>query len=161
MSESISTSIKIAKHIAYLCDEFNRKDTTDYEYNATKIQKLLYICYGVVLACTGKRLTDESPVIWPYGPVFPKALNDFKKNNFKSKYAEEDDGLDESIKEILSVSVGFFGKFKAGQLSTWSHSEGSPWDIVASIENSGWNQKIPDGILKSYFEKEVVKRYDD
>ena len=42
--------------------------------NITKLQKLLYCCYGVVLAKFGVRLTDERPEAWQYGPVFPETL---------------------------------------------------------------------------------------
>lgn len=154
MTESISTSIKIARHIAYLCRE------SGYEYNATKIQKLLYVCYGVVLACIKQRLTEELPVIWPYGPVFPNALKDFKKNSLnKDKYEKKDSNLSCQVKDILSESVKFFGNFKTGQLSAWSHKEGSPWNIVVSEKNSKWNQPLPDDVLLSYFKDEVVERW--
>lgn len=42
-----------------------------YEHNITKIQKLVYCAYGVVLAARGIRLCDESPKAGQYGPVFP------------------------------------------------------------------------------------------
>lgn len=45
--------------------------TEGYEHNITKIQKLVYCAYGVVLAARGIRLCDESPKAGQYGPVFP------------------------------------------------------------------------------------------
>ena len=44
-----------------------------------KSQKLLYCCYGAVLAETNERLTDEHPKAWPYGPVFPRTFTDINK----------------------------------------------------------------------------------
>lgn len=40
--------------------------------NITKLQKLLYCCYGTVLGGIGQRLVDESSVAGPYGPSFPQ-----------------------------------------------------------------------------------------
>lgn len=40
----------------------------------TQAQKLLYCCYGIVLAAFDERLTDEHPKAWPGGPIFPRAL---------------------------------------------------------------------------------------
>lgn len=41
----------------------------------TKIHKLLYISYGIFLARENKRLTNEHPQAWPFGPVFPRVHN--------------------------------------------------------------------------------------
>lgn len=40
--------------------------------NTTKVQKLLYMAYGLLLAEKNRIITDEQPKAWPYGPVFPK-----------------------------------------------------------------------------------------
>lgn len=44
-----------------------------------KSQKLLYCCYGAVLAETNERLTDEHPEAWPYGPVFPRTFTEKRR----------------------------------------------------------------------------------
>lgn len=52
--------------------------------NVTKLQKLLYCCYGVVLAALDERLTSEHPQAWEHGPVFPRTFNAIKKQKLSS-----------------------------------------------------------------------------
>lgn len=55
------SSVDMAKMIvAYANDRH-------YFVNMTKVQKLLYIVYGVYLSVNGERFTDEHPKAWPYG----------------------------------------------------------------------------------------------
>ena len=61
-------SLQVVAFIVKFCK------ANDIPLNITKLQKLMYCCYGVVLAKTGLRLTDEHPEAWQYGPVFPDAL---------------------------------------------------------------------------------------
>ena len=104
-----------------------------HDYNATKIQKLLYIVYGIYLAKFNQILFwDDSPSYLPYGPVFYKTLNRFKDDMFnENSSGYTDDDLEESdIKEIDSVIdlvVNTFGKYTAKSLSDWSHRKGSAW----------------------------------
>ena len=57
--------------------------------NRTKAQKLLYCCYGAILAEFNERLTDEHPKAWMYGPVFPRTFNDINKKRLTVAMAEE------------------------------------------------------------------------
>ena len=61
-------TLELAKDIVFLCKE------NKYQFNNTKIQKLLYL---FVVFCLINNIDeiydiDEKPKIWPYGPVFPK-----------------------------------------------------------------------------------------
>lgn len=147
--EYISNSIEMARHIAYLCKEHK------YEYNNTKIQKLMYACYGVVLVCTKKKLFNESPRAWPYGPVFPNAFNYINNNNID--YALEKNDLSNNIANLLDKVVKAFGSYRASVLSAWSHKKDSPWDVVIHKMESKWGTLIPDEIIEKYFKDNVVK----
>lgn len=152
MIEYISDSIEIAKHIAYLCEKLS------YDYNNTKIQKLMFACYGVTLVrCDGKRLVDESPVVWPYGPVYLKVFN-FINNLDNEGYSLEKRDLDSSLASLLENIVKAFGKYRAGILSGWSHKKDSPWDIVVNKMDSKWGTLIPDGVIEKYFREEVLAK---
>lgn len=58
----------------------NYGNSHEHPLNKTQAQKLLYCCYGAILAQFDERLTDEHPKAWPYGPVFPRTVNDINKN---------------------------------------------------------------------------------
>lgn len=147
-------SIELARHIAYLCLQ------NEYDYNNTKIQKLLYICYGVILALKDKILINESPCAWPYGPVFPRVFN-YIKNDLAGDYAKPMNIADIEIANIIEHTIKCFGKFFAGRLSGWSHKEGSPWDTIIKKNHLEWNTIIPDNLIKQYFEEKVIKHNEE
>ena len=57
-------SLQATAYIVKRCDE------KGIALNVTKLQKLMFCCYGAVLGKFGLRLIDEYPVAWQYGPVF-------------------------------------------------------------------------------------------
>ena len=108
------------------------------EINLTKIQKLLYICYGIYFALNKKQLLNELPKAWDYGPVFPRVHKMQKKHG---------GNLDNLLSEILLIRtfekyddlidlvLGHFGSWNATELVVWTHTEGSAWDKKYNIQN--------------------------
>lgn len=96
--------------MAYIVDMCRKQHI---EVNVTKLQKLLYCCYGVALAQLGIRLTKESPQAWQYGPVFPKTLEYFRKHPIESltdSSVLESTASDE-LKKLLIGTLTYFGQF--------------------------------------------------
>jgi uncharacterized phage-associated protein len=145
----------VARYIAAYANEHK------YVINMTKIQKLLYIAYGVYLAIKDKRLTNEHPQAWPYGPVFPITRNKLSKEeltdiSFKDPQLQkmsEDVDFSALIKLVFKV----FGSKTAGYLSEWSHMPGSPWDAIVKSEKFKWGDRIDDIFIKEYFVSIIVK----
>ena len=127
--------------------------------NMTKIQKLLYIAYGVYLRVYKERLTNEYPQAWPYGPVFPTTRNKLLK--VADFYSITMDNVspelrsDENMSRVLDFTFRTFGTWNAGQLSEWSHSKNSPWDRTVNKPNFNWGDSIPDEYILEYFTKMV------
>lgn len=149
-------SLDVAAYIAQQCRAQN------IAYNNTKIQKLLYIAYGVFLAKKGKKICKESPKAWPYGPVFPRVFKYIHNGNnidIDMYSAILENELPQEEKDIFSAIVSFFGKYTAGQLSAWSHKENSPWDKAIKRENgAGWNVIIDDEDIIDYFKSYVLAK---
>lgn len=131
--------------------------------NMTKLQKLLYIAYGTYLAITnGKRLTNEHPQAWPYGPVFPTTRNrllnkDLSQINFSdSSLSEIKD--DPNLKSLISSVLKGFGNKNATTLTVWSHQSGSPWDRTVNQDGFTWGARIPDSYIKEYFDSIIVRK---
>ena len=143
-------SIEVASYIVHLCTKLG------YEYNNTKIQKLLYCCYGAILVVCKERLCDEYPRAWQYGPVFPRVFNHIQKCKPLPSYQDVDNAPDK-VKNLLSKVVTEFGKYSASSLSNWTHQKGSPWDRVVNENEAGLNGFIPDGFIAEYFETHVVQ----
>ena len=125
-------------------------------YNITKLQKLMYCCYGVTLATTGTPLCNEQPEAWQYGPVFPTVLKYMQANGIdKTGDKVIDVDIPDEIDKLIVGTITFFGEFTASQLSSWSHRCGSPW-YQASAGGVNLKTKISDAAIKDYFAREVL-----
>lgn len=146
-------SLVVASFIAQRCKE------KGFYYNNTKIQKLLYCCYGSVLAVYGERLCSEYPRAWQYGPVFPRVFNYIQKRKGNlEEYCLAFQASQEII-DLLDSVIDVFGRQTAVRLSDWTHQPGSPWDKVVNKingEGQGMNDFIPDDIITKYFKEHVV-----
>jgi len=111
------------------------------DVNVTKIQKWLYICYGLYFAATKEQLLNERPKVWDYGPAFPKVHSKQKKHKDgldsleSSCLLEEIDDF-EVIEDIINATLAHFGKWSASALVSWTHEEGKAW----------YNTKQQDGM---------------
>lgn len=151
MKEIALDSIDIASFIVKHCALSN------YFINLTKLQKLLYCCYGVMLAAFDERICSEHPKAWPHGPVFPRVYNITSKNRdgfvqylleYKDKCANffsEDELL------LLKKTINAYAKYSSGKLVEWSHLPGSPWS------QTKLQDPIDDSVIKKYFEQRLIK----
>ena len=143
----MADGVKVAKRLISICKENN------VSFNHTKIQKLLYAAHGACLVVNDYALIDESPKLWPYGPVFPKILKETKKG-IDQLSCEDSNSCYE---DVLQETVRSFGKYSASILSDWSHKEGSPWKQM--VDNGDkWNTPMPNDVIKSYFDSEVITK---
>lgn len=126
-----------------------------YNINMTKIQKLLYVTYGIYLAVKTKRLINEHPQAWPYGPVFPTTRNKLLKEDFDCfTLADPRFNLmneDQELQSLLKIVFDSFGGMTATDLSSWSHQPGSPWDKTRKTIGFKWGKQIPDEYIKEFF----------
>ncbi len=141
MSCSVS-SLHIAKYVYDRCKEQN------IPINDTKLQKLVYIAYGIYAIQHSGVLCDETPKLFPYGPVFPKVLKYSQKGKIDSIGAIN---LSGSIEELLDSVVSDYGSFPAGQLSNWSHREGSAWYNTKELISDKWSTEIPLPLIREEF----------
>ena len=142
-------TLEIAKDIVFLCNK------NHYEFNNTKIQKLLYLFVGFCLINGIEEIydMDEKPKFWPYGPVFPRVHKKFKAIK-ESKRDKIESSSDKEAINILEKTVEKWGNIPAGKLSIWSHTQGSPWDLLR-IEGANWNTEIELNYIKIYFKERV------
>lgn len=135
-----------------------RTNEEGYFTNMTKVQKLLYIVYGIYLVATGKRLTDEHPQAWPYGPVFPETRRvlldqEFRKIKLGNLQVEgiEQIKQDKDLSVVISFVLKNFGSWPATALSEWSHEDGSPWEQTTNKFRFKWGNEIDDCLIQEYF----------
>lgn len=135
------------------------KGEPDSELSVMKLQKMIYMAHGFMLAFHDRPLINEAIEAWRYGPVIRSVYDAFKQHGinpvtemvpeFKLDYD------DTQVFEILeSVRKNCEDK-TAIQLSNWSHLKDSPWDIVYNHTPYGncGNATIKDALIKTYFEE--------
>jgi uncharacterized phage-associated protein len=127
--------------------------------NMTKLQKLLYISYGIYLSVKDARLSNEHPQAWPYGPVFPTTRNKFLKVSFDDPQYDKNKEIykDTDMISLADLVFSVFGSWTAGQLTEWSHAEGTPWESTKCTPGFKWGHVIPDDSIKQYFSTILVK----
>lgn len=107
--------------------------------NKTQAQKILYCCYGAILAKFDERLTDEHPKAWPYGPVFPRTINAIDKGRLTLDMADSFEvNCPKEWLNLIDKTIRTFWNYTASQLSNWSHIKDSPWykaDPLASLDD--------------------------
>lgn len=121
--------------------------------NQTKLQKILYICNGTLLAL-GKNVINENARTWDYGPVYPKVYKWFqehKADDFSVLEISKDIQTDNDIVKIVSQALDKFGKWTAKSLSEWSRKNGSPWAVIMEHNRRRLNSVISSNYIKLYF----------
>lgn len=140
-------SVDFAKYILKTSKE------KSLDINQTKLQKILYICDGTLLAF-GKNIIDENARAWDYGPVYPKVYKWFqehKSDDFSALEVSKDIQTDNDIVKIVSQALDKFGKWTAKSLSDWSHKNGSPWSATMEQTKGKLNSVINKDYMKLYF----------
>lgn len=109
-------SVDVAKYIVAECN------MRHLGINMTKMQKLLYIVYGSYLAVYNKRLTNEHPQAWPFGPVFPTTRNKLlHKDFYEISQADINEKTykkmpsDKDFNKIIDLALNGFGKWNMGK----------------------------------------------
>jgi len=134
----------------YLNKKANEKDLP---INVTKIQKWLYICYGLFLAAYDEQLLDERPKAWNYGPAFPKVHKKQKNNQDSLDGLEKELDLEKfsAYDDVIDAVLRTFGRWTASELVAWTHERGTAWDKV--FRSSEMYTPISNEDIKSDFVK--------
>ena len=143
----VHTSLSVANQILELAQK-NGSSVTPMQ-----LLKLVYLSHGWMLGLKGDQLVKENIEAWKYGPVIRplyNAVRDYKssaiialiKDANSEEYSEYEVAL---IKEVYEK----YGKFSGVQLSTLTHSEGSPWHITWN--KLGENSIISNDLIENYY----------
>lgn len=126
--------------------------------NVTKVQKMLFMAYGVIYAKHNRIFIDESPKAWPFGPVFPKTRSKVDYGTLLSKTNPIFDEIskDDIVNATFDTIIDKYSKYSASQLSNWSHMPDSPWDKTKNEKGFEWNKPIDDQYIKEYFTQNNV-----
>ena len=133
--------------------------TKSIALNLTRLQKIIYICDGVLLAKFNLNIIGENCQAWDYGPVYPKVYKWFSKQNMNNIDFTTSQNTNDIIKQhtdiidVINAVLDKFGNMTAKSLSNWSHQIGSPWDITRNT--TGIYSQISKDVIKLFFKSEL------
>lgn len=150
MTENQTNDIDSVLFAKYLVAKANAENV---DMNLTKLMKLMYICYGVYLAVCQRRLLNERPQAWPYGPVFANARQVMKDVIFYSITEDAAQTLvgNEELNSLIASVFKVFGDWTASELTAWSHSENSPWQKTIHKIGFSFGDVMSDNLVYEYF----------
>lgn len=145
----ISDSLDVASYIAQKCQE------KSYTYNITKINKLLYLAYGVVMTETSYVLCNETPRVWRSGPVFERAFYYMNCGGdlllYKSRFLEN---ATEEIIKLVDEVIDNFGKYGSLALTKFTMEKDGAWDKAYNV-SFGNQIFIPNDYIIEWFRKTI------
>ena len=152
MREIFFSSSKVLTYIIKRCY------LKGYHINQAKAQRLLYCSYGSIMALFDMRLTDERPITWEAGPIFPRAL--FDHMHHQLNFTEQQTPLEQNlcppaILYVINLTVDNFSRMGAEELNRFLTAPGTPWYIES---NNGENLGtiMGDELIHQYFLQNVV-----
>ncbi len=130
-----------------------------------KVVKLIYLVHGWGLVFFDRKLMDEAPEAWPYGPVYPSLYYAFKRGgqvkkiNDTQAYYEIVQGrwLEPVIKSdpiavrVIDFVWTIYQRRSGEELSALAHQKGGAWDQVKQQQPLLRNANIPDALIKAEF----------
>jgi uncharacterized phage-associated protein len=153
-------SVEFAKYILTRIQQINQDRREEpVKIGETKLQKLLYICDGFILAA-GINFINEHARAWNYGPVYPRVHKWIEKNDILIA-GECDSGVLKKIEKInaeplVDKVINVYGTRTAAELSAWSHRPGSPWEMALERGKGIMNSVIDKNDMETYFKGLLV-----
>lgn len=142
------------------------------DFTHMKVQKLVYISHGWNLGITESPLINEDVLAWRYGPVIQTIWNQYREFGRSPidrlaqvlRYGEspEEPQLhddDDWTSTLVQRMWALYGNLSGFQLSTMTHSDGSPWHTVASQ----FDFNLPMGVVipQETIQQHYTRKWND
>lgn len=142
------------------------------EIDPLKLQKLVYIGYGWVLAVLERRLFSEAIEAWDHGPVVPSLYHEFKHYRWRpiDAYAidldwEHGDFVephippeDERVILVLQKVWDIYKRFTGWALRNKTHEDDTPWS--RTYDSASRRLTIPDETIGQHFKRKITEYLD-
>ena len=152
-SESYTpTSVDFAIYLSKIATTLKK------EINFTKLQKWIYVCYGLFLVRNGKRLFDEQPIAGDYGPFFPKVYELQKQMEGALEILDINPHIVnvQEYDSIIYTTLGYFGDASATKMVSWTHQKGTAWDKVYNTLGAKYTA-LDDNDVRADFEPLIMQ----
>jgi uncharacterized phage-associated protein len=151
-------SIDFAKYLINRTREINAGRENQITLSETKLQKLVYICDGFMLAY-GVDFIKENARAWNYGPVYPRIRGWASRN--KDLFDRRDGCGPETLRAVGEIQaeplvdsvINTYGVETAQTLSLWTHEPGGPWEKALKRSKGVMNSVIDKNDIRDYFKR--------
>jgi uncharacterized phage-associated protein len=123
--------------------------------------KLCYLAYGWSWELLNKRLFEEQPQAWQYGPVIPSIYHKVKQYRdqpiatmLPADWFGSNAALSPDEESLISKVYDAYSPYSGIQLSSMTHQPGAPWFVI--WHSAGRNAPIPDDLIKQHYSQ--IKR---
>lgn len=153
-----TTALAVANYFIRFYSE--EETSKGYPLDNLRLNKLVYISYGVVYGYLKKRLYGDRIEAWRYGPVIPSVYHVFKCNGYSPIQDEvyvlnDDEGkLDVSLKEVrecLDAVMNAYNDTESVVLIERTHSIGSPWWYALQGKVGEKGVEIEKKMIEEYY----------
>ena len=131
-----------------------------------KLQKLVYMAYGMSTLFVEEPLFGEEIQAWRYGPVVPDLWHEFKAYRWrpiKGRSLEYDpdhdrvtrpvvDSRDTEINNILDLTWERYGYVTAATLVSLTHANGTPWAETVEQHDGEFGHPIDPKLIAAHFD---------
>ena len=127
-----------------------------------RLNKFVYIAYGLALVYKERELFKDRIEAWEYGPVIPAIYHEFKKYKDKKiieqSYILDQNGKkefpsidkkDKDAKEVLDAVIEIYGGMSVEKLLDFMHEKNSPW--TECYKKGHRNIEIDKKKIKNYY----------
>ena len=147
----------VANHIIAVADD--RRQSMDL----MTLLKLVYFSHGWALAVRGEPLSSHAVKAWKYGPVIPEVYFAFRRRQGVydlRKLPHFDQELEVWCHDVISDTYNKYENVHPLDMSDMTHVVDGPWE--RTVRERGYNSTIPDDVIGSYFERELIRElFDD
>lgn len=147
-------------------------DAKEHQISNKKINKLVYMCHGHLLADLGVSVVRNHPEAWTHGPVYPVLYQAFRANKFQPieglavyfDYACGHDviadpgRIESEVRHLMLNVVQRYIGFSADQLERLTHDPMGPWAQAYESGNSDrlFLRRIREDSMTRYFSSTVI-----
>lgn len=135
------------------------------EIDSLSLQKILYFANGFSISLLKKKMFDDIPKAWKYGPVYEEIYDCFsyykgKRIDYSELLKDRELNLSDEEKEYLDIIIRDFGCYSGSILREMSHLT-DPWVIARNglKDDESSTRFIEEKDMNEYFEK-ISKKYN-
>ena len=152
-----TTALAVAN---YFIDAYQQRKESErgYPIDLLRLNKLVYISYGIIYGYLRKRLYADRIEAWRYGPVIPSVYHTFKHKGRSPitepvKVPDEVCRLDENsaMESWLDGIMDIYSNESGVDLIERTHACGSPWWRALRGREGEKNVEIKKGVIEDHY----------